>query len=220
MPSRLTREAERNIRSNDFLQENKTDFTGNRFATAQINALAAKVAEMGDFHEQQISSDGGARQNYEIAEEANTDLQMAMRDIADFAATMADEIEGVEKKFRITRSGGKRGRLVLARAFAADAAPYEDVFIGRGLEPDFIADLNAKADRLEQALAAAVSDTAARIGSTESKLHTHKESNKVIALLAPVVRKLYRNNPKKLAAWDFASHIQRDEKPKPVLKTP
>ena len=36
MASRIKREAERNIRSNDFLQENKSDFTENAYATSQI----------------------------------------------------------------------------------------------------------------------------------------------------------------------------------------
>ncbi len=220
MASRLTRESERNIRANDFLQENKADFDKNTFANAQFEMLKTKIAETGDLREQQILNDGGARQNYEIAEEANADLREAMRDIADFAATMADEIEGVEEKFRIPRSGGKRGRIDRARAFAADAAAHKAMFIERGLEPDFIENLTAKADALEQALSNAASKTAERVGSTESKMQTHKESNKIITTLDPIIRKLYRNNPTKLAAWQSASHVQRDPKPKPSNPNP
>ena len=219
MASRLTSESERNVRANDFLRESKDDFAANAFANAQIALLDAKLAETGSFHEQQISNDGGARQNYEIAAQTDADLREAMRDIADFAATMADEIEGVEEKFRVTRSGGKRGRIARARAFAIDAAAHKKLFIERGLDTDFIEKLNAKADALEQALSNAVSKTAERVGSTESKLQTHKNANKIITTLDPIIRKFYRDNPAKLAAWNFASHVQRDEKPKPKLKT-
>lgn len=215
MASRITRENERNIKSDDFLQANKADFAANTFAAAQIELLHTKIAETGDARELQISSDGGARQNYEIAEEANDELKELMRDVADFAVTMADEIEGVEEKFRIPRSGGKRGRIARARAFASDAVPHKSIFIERGLETNFIDDLNTKTDALEQALSAAVAETARRVGSTETRMLAHKESNKTITRLDPIVRKFYRTKAAKLAEWDFASHIQRDDKPKP-----
>jgi len=154
----MKREIERNIRSDDFLQENKSDFTANAFATAQIAALNDKVDEIGDEREEQISSDGGARQNYEIAEDANDELKEAMRDVADIAVTMGDEIDGIEEKFRLTRTGGKRARIARARAFADDAEPHKEIFVGRGLPGNFITNLRAKADALENALAGAVSD--------------------------------------------------------------
>lgn len=215
MPSRFNRETERNIRSNDFLQENKADFGANAFATAKIDELKAEIDLSGDMREEQISSDGGARQNYEIAEAANDALEQVMRDISDFAVTMGDEIEGIEEKFRIVRTGGKRVRLARARAFAADAVEHRALFVGRGLESNFIDDLNAKADALEQALANAVSKTADRVGAVDTKLQSHKKQKKIIEQLDPIVRKLYRNNPAKLAAWKFASKIQRDDDPKP-----
>lgn len=213
MASRITRENERNIRSSDFLQENKIDYDANAFATAQMEQLKTNLETTGDLRELQISSDGGARQNYDIAAEANAELEEVMRDVADYAATMGDEIEGIEEKFRFPRSGGKRGRIARARVFAADALPHEAMFTGRGMEANFIELLNTRADRLEQALASAISETARRVGSTESIMQTHKDSNKIVQTLDPIVRKRYRNNPAKLAAWIFASRVQRDPQP-------
>lgn len=214
MASRITRENERNIRTNDFLQTNIRDFAGNTFAMTQNELLRIKMQATGIAREMQISKHGAARQQYEIAEEATDALKQAMRDIADFAVTMADDIEGIEEKFRIPRSGGKRGRIARARAFATDAADYKELFIERGLASDFIEDLTQKADALEQALESASAKTAERVGSTESKLQAHKEANKIITRLNPIVQMLYRNNPIKLSEWNFASHLQRDEKPK------
>jgi hypothetical protein len=214
MSSRPNRENERNIRANDFLQESKVDFTENTYATTQIAVLDVKVAESEDAIEEQISSDGGARQQYDIAEDANEKLKDAMRDVADFAVTLADQIDGIEEKFRFVRTGGKRARIARARAFAADALPYEALFTGRGLEENFIQDLNAKADTLEQALANAVAETAKRVGSTGKRRLSIKEASKIVASLDPIVRKRYRDDPAKLAAWTFASHVQRDPQPK------
>ncbi|MCD9184819.1 MAG: hypothetical protein LUM44_00180 [Pyrinomonadaceae bacterium] len=214
MPSRFNREAERNIRTNDFLQENKTDFTANAFVTGKIAELKTELETMGDKREEQISSDGGARQNYDIAEEANDSLKELMQDVADLAVTMGDDIEGIEEKFRFTRTGGKRARLARARAFATDALEHRAMFVERGLESNFIDELNARADALEQALENAVSKTAARVGAVESKMQSHKKQKKIIEQLDPIIRRHYRDNPAKLAAWEFASKIQRDEQPK------
>jgi hypothetical protein len=38
--------------------------------------------------------------------------------------------------------------------------------------------------------------------------------------LNPIVRMIYRHDAANLAAWTFASHIQRDDKPKPKPPTP
>jgi len=220
MASRMVRENERNIRANDFLQEGKADFVANVYATEQIDELKTEIDEGGDAREEQISSDGGARQNYEVAETANEKLKNAMDDVIDFAETMTDEIDGIEEKFRRVRTGGKRARIARARAIAADAAPYEALFTGRGLDENFIADLNAKADALEQALANAVSETGKRVGATDKRYLSVQKASKIVKNLDPIVRLRYRGNPAKLAAWNFAAHVQRDAEPAKPAKPP
>ena len=220
MASRMIRENERNITANDFLQESSPDFVGNDFFAEQIALLKTNLETTGDLRGEQISSDGGARGQYDLAAEANAKLEEVMRDVADLAPTMASEIEGIEEKFRITRSGGKRARIIRARVFATDALPHEELFKKRGMEVNFIELLNTNADRLEQALSSAASEIAHRVGSTSTIIQTHRNSNKIITMLDPIVRKRYRDNPAKLAAWKFASHVQRDDKPKPPPTPP
>lgn len=213
MTSRIKREAERNIRANDFLQEGKADFAANAFATGQIALLEAKIAESRGAHEEKISSDGAARQNYAIAAHANQELIEAMDEVVDFVLPLGDEIEGIEEKFRKPRSGGKRGRINRARAFASDAEPIKDILIGRGMDEDFVENLRAKADALENALSGAVSETEKRVGATDTVLLAHKAANKIVSTIDPVVRKVYKTNPAKLAAWDYASRVWRDAQP-------
>jgi hypothetical protein len=211
----MTREDERNHRANDFLQEGKEDFAANAFATAQIALLGAKTGEIEETLEEQISSDGGARQFYDIAEDADDDLKLATREVADFAVILAnDGVDGLEEKFRVARTGGKRGRIARARAFADDAVPLETQFTSRGMDEGFIDDLRQKASHLEQSLTAAVLETAKRVGASARRPQLIKESTKIINSLDPIVRKRYRDNPAKLAAWLFASHVQRDPEPK------
>ena len=215
MPSRIKREKETIVKADDFLQENSADFASNAVATAKIAALKAKRNEIEAEEESKISSGGGARQNYGIARDADDALHDAMQDVANFAASMTDEIPALEEKFRMPRSSSRRNKIAVARSFAANAPEYKAAFIAQGLDADFIEDLVTRANTLEQVLAAAVSETAKRIGATNKQPLLVKDANKIIKSLDPIVRKVYRNDPAKLAAWNFASHVQRDEKPKP-----
>jgi hypothetical protein len=113
-----------------------------------------------------------------------------------------------------------RGRIARARSIAADAAPYKEIFIGHSLEEDFIENLNNKADALEQALSNAASQTGKRTGATGKKLLSTKNASKIVKNLDPIVRKRYRDDPAKLAAWNFASHVQRDAAPNPPPNPP
>lgn len=82
MSDRLQREIEMEIRANDFLQESKTDFTANAYATAQFAALDAKIGEIRDEQETKVSKTGGARYNYALANDAEAKLDEIIDEVA------------------------------------------------------------------------------------------------------------------------------------------
>ena len=166
MPSRERREQEKVIKSDDFTQENKDDFAANAFATAQFAALQTKRNEIAAEQETKISAQGGARQNYEIAAEAEELLDNSINEVADFAGSMTDEFPALEEKFRKPRGSSRRNKIAVARTFAADAAEFKASFIERGLDADFIEKLTTRAAGLELALSKAVSETAKRVGAS------------------------------------------------------
>ncbi|MGI8787452.1 MAG: hypothetical protein ACR2HG_06815 [Pyrinomonadaceae bacterium] len=129
---------------------------------------------------------------------------------------------GVEKKFRLPRSGGKGAVVAAAYVFADDAETYQQTFLDYGMDATFIADLRAKADAAKQALAAAETSTGNRVGATDTLEQEVSDANKIVESLDPIVRRVYRANPTKLAAWIYASHIERHTpKPRePKEKTP
>lgn len=215
MSSKLQREIEMEIRSNDFLQENKNDFTGNAYATTQFAALDAKVDEIQDEQETKVSKTGGARYNYALADEAEEKLDEIIEEVADFAASMTDQFPEFDEKFRKPRGSSRRRKITTARVFADDGDAYINEFKGRGMEADFTTTLRTRADALEQALAAAVSDIAGRVGATGNLPVLSRDAKKIVKSVDPIVRKVYKNNPAKLAAWDFATHVQRDAQAKP-----
>lgn len=183
--------------------------------TAQISALDGKIDAIEAEQETKISKDGGVRFNYGLADDAEEKLDEIIEEVADFAASMTDEFPELDEKFRKPRGSSRRRKIAAARAFAADAVDYKAAFKGRGMDADFMEILGARADALEEALAAAGLETAERVGATGNLPLLVKDANKIIKSVDPIVRKKYRDNPAKLAAWVFASKVQRDAQPKP-----
>jgi hypothetical protein len=219
MDDRQHRENERNIRSKDFLTDNLVDFEGNEVAKTKIGVLREKVNSTQQEYQKQITAATDRRQDISISSDAADELLDAMRDLRNFANSIAHDNPGVENKFRLPRNGGKRGLVTTARVFADDALDYKQAFIDYGLDADFITDLQAKADALEEALAEADASAADQVGATDALELKITEANNLIQILDPIVRRTYRTNPTKLAAWIYASHVERHT-PKPRSSKP
>ena len=219
MNGKQRRETDRNIRANDFLTENAADFSGNAVARAKIAALAAKNAKVALEIQNQMSGETNVRHDYAAVDDAFETLLDEMRDIRDFADSMAKEDAGLSKKFRVPLNGGKRNLIAAARVNADDAAQYKQMFIDYGLDATFIEDLRAKADAAEQALNAAGASTGDKVGATDTLAQDVKETSSIVESIDPIVRRVFRNNPTKLAAWTFASHIERHT-PQPSADKP
>jgi hypothetical protein len=209
MNDRQKRESERNIRANDFLQENKADFASNSVAPGKIAELAQRVAKTQTEYQNQIAGDGSVRQDYTEVEDAYQAMRDEMEDVRSFARLMAESEPGIENKFRIPAGNVKLRDLAAARVFADEAAKIEQKFVGLGLDEDFVEQLRGAADTLEEALADAASSTGTRVGATSSLTVEIKATNNIIDFLDPIVRRTYRANPAKLSAWNYASHVER-----------
>ncbi len=108
------------------------------------------------------------KQDYEVYKDAYDAMIDEMRDIRDFSNSIGQEIPGLEKKFRLPKSGGKGAVIAAAYVFADDAEQYQETFFEYGMEKGFIAALRAKADAARQAAAATEASTGKRIGATDT----------------------------------------------------
>ncbi len=214
MDSRQRRENERNVRAGVFLDENAADFAGNAVAAAKIAELRHRVGKSEQEFQKQLAGDGAIRQDYNIYRDKYDAMVGEMRDIRDFATAMADDITGLEKKFRLPRTGGKSAMIAAAYVFADEAAEYEQQFLEYGMDAGFIADLRTKADAAKESVSTAETSTGERIGATDNLEEEISKANKIVETIDPIVRRLYRTNSTKLAAWDYASHVERHT-PKP-----
>jgi hypothetical protein len=211
---------EAGIRVGDFFATRETDFAAIEVAVAKIALLRQKTANFARQLEAQIAGSGTSKQKTEQSDLQFDELKDAMRDIVNFATAMARDIDGLENKFRMPRSSGKRNMIASARVFAVDAQTFSTDFKSYGMPTGFIDNLTAKANALEQSMSGSNSAKENRVGATTELGTNSKDIVDLIRQLDPIVRMIYRNDPANLAAWTFASHIQRDDKPKPKPPTP
>lgn len=217
MDGRQQRETDRNNRAGVFLSENAADFAGNAVATAKIAALAAANGRVEAVYQKQLAGDGAVRQGYDVYRDVFDRLLDELRSVRDFAGSMGREIPGLEKKFRLPRGGGRSGIIAAAGAFASDAAEYKQKFIDYGMDADFIEQLRDAAAAAQTALDGAQGAVGTRVGATDTLEADVDAASDIVESIDPIVRRVYRSNPTKLAAWTFASHVERHT---PVARLP
>ncbi len=201
----------------NFFTPRMADFMQNRVAAVKIPMLTQKVFSISTHREAQISGTGTSKLKTAVTSNQFDELWDTMKNIVNFATVMAADIEGLENKFRMPRSHSRRNLIASAKVFAADAVNFKDDFINYGILADFINDLLTKADNLEQSILETSSATEARVGAVSELAIDVKAAVELVRQLNPIVRMIYRNDPANLAAWTFASHIQRPAKTKPKL---
>lgn len=101
-------------------------------------------------------------------------------------------------------------RLIAAARDMANAAEKNvELFVEEGLDPEFVAELRAAADRLEQSVDARGQGRAQRAGATAGLKSETRRARARIRLLDSLVRPKLGTNDALLREWQVAIHIQR-----------
>ncbi len=123
---------------------------------------------------------------------------------------------GLDGLFHMPRHDGDQELLNTARAFAADAAPFQAQFVTLNLAPTFIANLNTDIGGFETALKAHKTGGGKKSVATSGIGKTIHDAGIALHVLNTIVPNTYKNDPAKLAEWVVASHV---EKHTPVPRT-
>ena len=217
MNGRQLRETERNIRTSEFLNANAADFARNAMAKADIADLNERVGLVQAAYRLQLASGDSVRHDYGAVKDLYGALLDDMRDIAGFARSMTRRTPNIDDLFRVPPGSGRRSLIAAARVFAENAAPYKQKFVDYGMDETFVEDLLERADALEAALNAAAASSGERVGATGTLESEVDAASDIVEALDPIVRRIYRNNQTKLAAWTFATHVERHT---PVARPP
>jgi hypothetical protein len=125
------------------------------------------------------------------------------------ARAMANEVPGIDEKFRVPRAENDGLLLQAARAFVTDATPLSAQFIAHELPSNFIADLIADIAAME----AAISDQSGGLGThvaAGAAIDDMIDSGVLtVRKLDAIMKNKYWNDPARLAEWTSASHTER-----------
>ncbi len=124
-------------------------------------------------------------------------------------AIAADDLPGLEEKFRMPISPSYKAVLISARAFLKDAAPLKAEFIEYDLPADFLENLQDDIEAFEKAEDDQGEGMTKKVGATRTIAEAVATGAAALRKLDALMRNKYRNNVTKLAEWLTASHTER-----------
>lgn len=194
----------------DFPRDSPGDKTARRLGEVltRINQLAADQASE------------GSRQQIGIKDETLAFIIIILQKMNRAANALAEDIDGIEDLFRMPRRRSDAIWLATARNFYDESAPFDAQFQEYDLPATFRADLLALIGEFEIAVREADIAQEQKGGATGALEAEFREAGKLSRKLNAIVRNKYADNPRKLAAWNIASHLEAAPKREPKPPTP
>jgi hypothetical protein len=192
-----------------------TSFAGEKFAI--LNNVIDALEQQGSA---QSSGRSRVRETTSSKAAARDELMRDLEAISRTARAMALTTPGLDDKFRIPHNQSNQAVLATARAAATDALPLKAEFIKRGLPDDFIDDLEADIEILEQAITSKVQGKESHVAATAAIDREIERGMNAVRELDPVVRNKFASDPATLAAWLSATHVERNPRRKRAAPAP
>lgn len=214
MNDRIRRLYEMFLRVSVFMTANAADFQNIPFVASTVTALKTATDRLAALGAEKTATTAAAKDSFIFKGDARDSLRDYLEYIAEVWRTIYDEAGAAENKFRVPPGNNDQNLIAAGKSFAAGLPEYEQIFLDHGLEPTFIEILTEKTETFEQTLIAAETTHGERVGTNAAFDEPARQAKRLVDKLAPVVKRTYRNNPKKLAEWLVASHIERPSKSK------
>ena len=139
------------------------------------------------------------------------ELLELMRSVNRIGRTVSPlEFPGLREQLRMPRGDGYRRLIAAAGSFIQVARAYKAVFLVRGLDPDFIEQIEAKIPELEAASTVINHGKAQRIGSTAGLADLARRGMEGLRELDAILSHQFRRDPALLVSWKGAARVQRD----------
>jgi hypothetical protein len=157
----------------------------------------------------QASGKGSVSESATSKAVARDELMRDLTSISRTARAWAQTTPGLEDKFRIPHNQSDQAVLAAARAAAADALPLKAEFIRRGMPADFLEDLEADIDEMDEAIGRKAQGEGSQVAATASIEREIERGMNAVRQLDPVMRNTFAADRATLAAWMSASHVER-----------
>lgn len=196
-------------RVKDFGVAHASDFSPTSLATDLFTALSGVLTQLSSHAAEEASGRGSAKEGTTTRAVAREALREDLEAINRTARAMAEDIPGINDKFRLPRVGNDQNLLSAARAFANDAAPLTAQFREHEMPADFLTDLAADIASLEAAISHQAGGVGDHIAAGAAIDETVEKGVVFVKKLDAIVRNKFANNPATLAEWTSASHTER-----------
>lgn len=219
MEDHIRRKQDKFKRQDAFMIENAADFPngspGDEFA--DINRAIA--AEIDEFAAQQISGESSAAQAIGSKEDDLDRIEEILKSMNRAAAAFDYQEPGSAAKYRIPDNRSEQNILATARAWRTDSESLEAKFVRFGTDAGYREELQTLLTRIEAHNAQSDTSLEKRGEATGGLTDAAKRGMENSRRLDKVVRNVYKNSPRKLAAWEIASHLEAAPKREPKPPT-
>lgn len=209
MNDKESRNYQKFVRVRDFGSAHVTDFTANSLARQTFAGIGAVVTEVESLSADEASARGDARQGTETRAQARASLRDHMEAISRTARVLADDVPGLNEKFRVPRNANDQELMDAARVFLANATPLKEQFIAHEMPADFLEELQADIDAMQAAINSQSSGLGDHVAANAGLDDAMDRGNDLCRKADVIVRNKYANNPAVLAEWTSASHTER-----------
>ena len=200
------------IRVREFGVPRSAQFPSTSFAGEQFTILDDVINALETHTSAQESGKGAVREGTSSAAAALDEVMRDLEALNRTARAMAMTTPGLANKFRVPHNQSNQAVLAVARAQLTDAQPLKAEFIKRGMPADFLEDLQADIEEMEQSIARKAQGAETRTAATEGIDDEIDQGMKAARELDPIMRNTFANDPATLAAWLGASHVERHQR--------
>jgi len=180
------------------------DFSATGMARQLFEQLKAGITKLETQSAKQASGTADARQGTRTVGEARLALRESLT-----AINRAARVMGVDDKFPLPPQSNDRNLIQAGRAAALNAVPFKTEFTAHEMPENFITELTADVDDLEEAIAARDGSVDDHISARAGIDDTCDELLETVNNLSALMKNKYADNPEVLAEWLAASHIER-----------
>jgi hypothetical protein len=204
-----TKREEMFLRVSEYGSQFAATFPAESYGAELFARLRHVIEELKGHAISQLRGTRTVRQSSAGKAAARDELWRRIEAISRTARVMAYTLPNLEDKFRATRGIGDQALLILARAFATEAAPFKAEFIKRGMSADFIEELNEQISVFETAINHKAQGRGAHVAASAAIDDLIERGMRIVRELDALVRNVFNEDPSALAVWASASHVER-----------
>src|SRR2546423_14465721 len=192
-----------------FGKENAALFPAASCAGKQFAVIDSVLEELEQHASTQAAGLSAARQGTTGRAAARDELMRALEAISRTARPLAANSPGLIEKFRVPHNQSDQDVLAVARATAAATLPLKAEFVKRGMRPDFIEDLEANIEALDEAITRKIESRESHVESTAAIDDATERGVKALRELDPSMRNTLADDPAKHPAGLRAAPHER-----------